>query len=218
MGRCDSPPKASSEENGNSNANNDVGGVNSIRDRFPLKRNNPNPSPKKSSNNIKPLYLLRHRQVGINRFNRKGLASLFRFKGAYLLYMMIFIVLFVFAMSSMVMQSSIGSVFGSERQMTIRRRPRLGSSLRFLQRRVLADDALHFLRSKPRIGLRPPRIALVCISFFLSHRLCFFVISITFSDFGLFVACFVSDHWKLENASLVFNVVYYSQELTGTWV
>ncbi|KAL5800388.1 hypothetical protein ACOSQ4_033272 [Xanthoceras sorbifolium] len=161
MGRSTSPLGSSDDENGTpSNTNNNDLGIHSIRDRFLFKRNHPNPSPKMNQN--KPSndrYLIRNRHATINRFNRKGLISLFRFKGAYVLYFMIFFAVFVFAMASMVMQSSIASVFGSEKRM-VRERLRFGSSLRFVQRQVLGDG-LDRERSKPRIGLRPPRIGLI---------------------------------------------------------
>ncbi|KAK0592582.1 hypothetical protein LWI29_021689 [Acer saccharum] len=171
MGRSGSSLDSSDEENGTPpSTNNDIG-FHSIRDRrLPLKRYNPNPIPKKSQN--KPPSNDRHlvrKHATINRFNRKGLMSLFRFKGAYLLYFIVFFAVFVFAMASMVMQNSIASVFGSDRRM-VRERLMYGSTLSFVQSQVIGDG-LDSERSKPRIGLRPPRIGLIIGNMMLDPRL-----------------------------------------------
>lgn len=133
-----------------------------IRGRFPFKRNN-----NQSQDKIQPKHFgqrLRHGNANSafnNRFNRKGLQSWFPFRGAYLLYFMIFLAVFAFGMASMVLQSSIASVFGSERGPPVREELRFGSSLKFVQSRVGIGDGLDMVRSKPRFGVRPPRIGLV---------------------------------------------------------
>ncbi|KAJ4720680.1 Glycosyl transferase, family 1 [Melia azedarach] len=133
-----------------------------IRGRFPFKRNN-----NQSQDKIQPKHFgqrLRHGNANSafnNRFNRKGLQSWFPFRGAYLLYFMIFLAVFAFGMASMVLQSSIASVFGSERGPPVREELRFGSSLKFVQSRVGIGDGLDMVRSKPRFGVRPPRIGLI---------------------------------------------------------
>lgn len=76
---------------------------------------------------------------------------------------MVFLAVFAFAMASMVLQSSIASVFGSETGRPVREAMKLGTRLRFVPRRVVLGDGLDRLRSHPRIGVRPPRIGLVSV-------------------------------------------------------
>lgn len=76
----------------------------------------------------------------------------------------------MFAVASMVLQSSIMLVFrqrvGGDRMRwswSVKEGLELGSSLEFVPRRRLEMNGsrLDVLRSRPRIGVRPPRIALV---------------------------------------------------------
>ncbi|KAL2341605.1 hypothetical protein Fmac_009545 [Flemingia macrophylla] len=112
-----------------------------------------------------------------NCFTRKGLFLwLFPFcKSKSGLYALIFAVVFLFALASMVMQSSITSVSRqcAERGRYLRHGLRFGSSLHFvpdhLSRTLLFGHGLDRLRSLPRVAVRAPRIALVSflsLSFF----------------------------------------------------
>lgn len=157
----------------------------SIRDRFRFKRS---PNHTQDKTQTKPSlhrYLLRHRHVNSTpsaanaatsgpRFNRKGFSSLFPFRGAYLLYFMIFLAVFAFAMASMVLQNSIASVFGAERGRPIREELRFGSRLKFVPDQVGFGNGLDGLRSTPRFGVRPPRIGLVSAFFSKLNLIRFF--------------------------------------------
>ncbi|KAL2322392.1 hypothetical protein Fmac_026771 [Flemingia macrophylla] len=114
-----------------------------------------------------------------NRLTCKGLLLwLFPFcKSKSGFYALIFAVVFLFPLASMVMQSSITSVFRqrAERGRYLRHGLRFGSSSRFvpgrLSRTLLSGHRLDRLRSLPRVAVRAPRIALVSslsLSFFLS--------------------------------------------------
>ncbi|KAK7391494.1 hypothetical protein VNO78_19910 [Psophocarpus tetragonolobus] len=104
-----------------------------------------------------------------NRLTRKGLLLwLFPFsKSKSGFYALIIAVVFLFALASMVMQSSITSVFRqrAERSKFFREGLQFGGALRFVPGRVsqrfLAGDGLDEVRSQPRIGVRSPRIALI---------------------------------------------------------
>jgi hypothetical protein len=145
-------------------------GFSSIRGRFPFKRN-PNhirDRQKSFSDRQLPRSTNTTRSHLHNRFTRKGLLSLFPFfKGKSGFYALIFAVVFLFALASMVMQSSITSVFRqhNERNRDLRDDLKFGSSLKFVpgkvSQRFLSGDGLDRLRSQPRIGVRAPRIALV---------------------------------------------------------
>jgi hypothetical protein len=145
-------------------------GFSSIRGRFPFKRN-PNhirDRQKSFSDRQLPRSTNTTRSHLHNRFTRKGLLSLFPFfKGKSGFYAFIFAVVFLFALASMVMQSSITSVFRqhNERARDLRHDLKFGTSLKFVpgkvSQRFLSGDGLDRLRSQPRIGVRAPRIALV---------------------------------------------------------
>ncbi|OIV90590.1 hypothetical protein TanjilG_01671 [Lupinus angustifolius] len=155
-------------------ASNDVG-FHSIRGRFPFKRNPtyhrhrsfsdrqlPRTNNVNNSNNTNRSHL--H-----NRFTRKGLLwlfPLFFFKGKSRFYALIIAVLFLFALASMVMQSSIASVWQrSENGRNLREGLKFGSTLKFVPGRVLKRfldrNGLDRVRSQPRIGVRAPRIAII---------------------------------------------------------
>ncbi|KAJ0103599.1 hypothetical protein Patl1_05986 [Pistacia atlantica] len=160
MGRTSIPPDSDDENASTNNTTTSLLSFHSIRERLRFKRN-PNHSQAKSQ--VKPAlhrYFRRNRHTNgtaavSNPLNRKGLFSLFPF------YFMAFLVVFGFAMASMVLQSSIASVFGSETGLPVREAMKLGTRLRFAPRRVVLGDGLDRLRSQPRIGVRPPRIGLI---------------------------------------------------------
>ncbi|KAF5453388.1 hypothetical protein F2P56_028293 [Juglans regia] len=130
----------------------------SIRDRFPLKRNSSHHHNRsKSDSDRSPPHRARSHH---GRFNRKGFLWL---KGRSAFYSVVIIAVFLFAMASMVLQSSITSVFrqGSERGRSLREGLRFGSTLKFVPAVVSRRDGLDSLRSEPRIGVRAPRLALI---------------------------------------------------------
>ncbi|XP_044461248.1 uncharacterized protein LOC123192677 isoform X2 [Mangifera indica] len=166
MGRASIPPDS---DDGNAATNNTVTGLlsfHSIRDRLRFKRN---PNHCQSKSQVKTAfhhYAPRNRQSNgtaavNNRSNRKGLFSLFPFRGTYLLYFMMFLAVFGFAMASMVLQSSIASVFGSEVRRPVREAVKFGTRLRFVPRPGLHGVGLDRLRAQRRNGVRPPRIGLI---------------------------------------------------------
>ncbi|KAJ7970514.1 Glycosyl transferase, family 1 [Quillaja saponaria] len=139
-------------------------GFNSIRDRFPFKRNSAHHRDRARASSDRTLL---HRNRSHYRFNRRGIVSLFPFKGKYGFYVMIIFLVFLFAMASMVLQSSITSVFrqGSERGRLHRPGLKFGSTLKFVpgrnSQRFLLGNGLDQMRSQPRIGVRAPRLALI---------------------------------------------------------
>lgn len=159
-----SSPPGILDENGN-----DLG-FHSIRDRFRFKRNS-NPSQNRDRGRTFPDRPLSRRSHP-SRFNRKGLLGLFTFKGKSALYLVIMFALFLFAMASMVLQSSIMSVFrqGSERGRLFREGLKFGTTLRFvsgrISRRIMEGGGVDRLRNQARIGIRPPRLALVSVTGF----------------------------------------------------
>ncbi|XP_028793233.1 uncharacterized protein LOC114748938 isoform X2 [Neltuma alba] len=79
---------------------------------------------------------------------------------------MIIFVLFLFALASMVLQSSIMSVLrqASERGRHSPRNMKFGTTLKFVPGSFMLGDGLDRVRLLPRIGVRAPRLALI-----LSH-------------------------------------------------
>lgn len=147
-------------------AGNDIG-FHSIRDRFPFKRT-PAHYRDRSRASISDRQLPRTtRSYPHTRVNRKGLLWLFPFRGKSGFYVMIFFAVMLFASASMVLQSSITSVFrqGNERVRHFRKGLKFGSTLKFVPGRVsrsfVLRDGLDRVRSQPRIGVRGPRLALV---------------------------------------------------------
>ncbi|XP_021890554.1 uncharacterized protein LOC110809134 [Carica papaya] len=154
---------------GNGNATNSHSsdlGFHSIRDRFVFKRSSSHTRDRTRSAVDRPSGRNRSHPVG-RSLNRKGLLSLFKFRGAYLFYMVIFFAAFAFAMASMLLQSSITSVFGqgNERGRSVRDDLRFGSTLKFVPgrvaRRLMEGNGLDRLRTTVRIGVRAPRLALI---------------------------------------------------------
>ncbi|KAK7279514.1 hypothetical protein RJT34_24567 [Clitoria ternatea] len=147
-------------------------GFYSIRGRFPFKRNPSNHHRHRASSSDRPLPRSNNnnntRSHLHNRFTRKGFLSLFPFpKAKSGLYALIIAVVFLFAFASMVMQSSITSVFRqrNERGRHLPHGLKFGTTLKFLPGRVsqrfISGDGLDRVRSQPRIGVRAPRIALI---------------------------------------------------------
>lgn len=162
------------------------GGFHSIRDRFRLKRHSnastsylPRTSKTAPSNGSS---LDRQFKTGRSHHHHHHSRSvprkmlLFPVKERSWFYLCILLVIFVFALASIVLQSSILSVLrqggGSERGKwlwSVRDDLKLGTSLHFVPRRRLGlRDRLDPLRNQTRIGIRPPRIALVC-KYILMH-------------------------------------------------
>ncbi|KAK4766182.1 hypothetical protein SAY87_007824 [Trapa incisa] len=140
-----------------------------IRDRFPVKRN---PGHYHDADHFRDYQGRSSRgRSGKSRFNRKGLLCLFPrlpgpFRGRSLFYGAILFAVFVFALASMVLQSSITSVFGrqgSERGRMLKEGLKFGSTLRFATplQQLLEGGGLDRARLERRIGVRPPRIALI---------------------------------------------------------
>lgn len=171
MGRNSSPsPDNTFDGNGNASAGagaNDLG-LRSIRDRLRFKRN-PNPShngdrAKSFADRGPPV---RGRSHYNGRFNRRGFLSPFLFKGKSAFYLVIISAVFLFALASMVLQSSITSVFkqGSDKGRLLRDGLRFGTTLRFvpgrISRRLVEANGFDRLRNEPRFAVRMPRLALV---------------------------------------------------------
>ncbi|XP_006606297.1 uncharacterized protein [Glycine max] len=153
-------------------------GFGAIRGGFPFKRNpghhrhrasfdrqlpRSNNSSSSSSSNNNNISIRSHLH------KRKGLLLwLFPFpKSKSGFYAFIIVVVFLFALASMVLQSSITSVFrqSADSARYISGGIRFGSALRFvpgrISQRFLSGDGLDPVRSQPRIGVRAPRIALI---------------------------------------------------------
>ncbi|OIW13208.1 hypothetical protein TanjilG_17651 [Lupinus angustifolius] len=154
-------------------AGNDVG-FHSTRGRFPFKRNPNHHRHRSFSDRQLPrtnttTNTNTNRSHLHNRFTRKGFLWLFPFfffKGKFQFYVMIITVVFLFALASMVMQSSIASVWQrNEHGRDLRKELKFGNTLKFVPGRVskrfLSGYGLDEVRSQPRIGVRAPRIALI---------------------------------------------------------
>ena len=156
MGRSSSPPETDDSGGGGEGG----GAFRSIRGPFPLKRYRV-----KSDLDDRPV--LHRSRSHPTRFNRKSLPWLKGKKSVF--YFLVLLAVFLYAMSSMVLQSSITAVFrqGSDRggRGSNREGLRIGSTLKFLPPRVSRSDGLDSLRSEPRIGVRAPRLALVSFFF-----------------------------------------------------
>ncbi|KAH0980901.1 hypothetical protein GBA52_008078 [Prunus armeniaca] len=164
MGRNSSSPPAILDDNGGAGGN-DLG-FHSIRGRLPFKRN-PNPShhpDRARAYTDRPFPRPRSHNT---RFYRKGLLWLFPFKGKSVFYVVLIFAVFVFAVATMVLQSSMTLVFrqGSERGRLLREGLKFGSAFRFVPGRVskrfVEGDGLDRVRMEARIGVRPPRLALI---------------------------------------------------------
>lgn len=171
--------RSSGDENKDKNDNNPMspaGGFHSIRDRFRFKRNSQRsteklPSCSSPDRQWKTAARSHHHHHHSRSYSRKLIFFCLRGKW---LYLCIFLVLFVFALASMVLQSSIMSVFRQNERArwrwSVRDDLKIGSSLEFVQpRRFQLGNGLDLVRNHPRIGVRPPRIALVRILYTCVH-------------------------------------------------
>ncbi|XP_065870744.1 uncharacterized protein [Euphorbia lathyris] len=158
------------------NGNNSTSGVgfHSIRDRIRFKRNPPigNAASSSANNQNKSLKFDRRRGplFNTNRSHRKGFYSCFPVRGAYFYYFIIFFAVFAFAMASMVLQSSITRIVSSrgwtEDRKSVSEGFRLGSTFKFFpgsrSLRLAEGDGLDQVRIQGnRLGLRPPRLAVI---------------------------------------------------------
>ncbi|CAI9296184.1 unnamed protein product [Lactuca saligna] len=156
----------STNDGDNSNANSDGTGLNPIRGRFPSKRN-PKPAPiplsKSSATVISLSDRPRRSHVGGRPVVPRKLCSVW---GTSWFYLCILIAVFAFALASMVLQSSIASMVfrqgGGERiGRTVREGLKFGSSLKFISSRIDRSFEIERARHKPRVGVRPPRLAII---------------------------------------------------------
>lgn len=145
-------------------------GYHSIRDQLRFKRHtNPRNLPDRAR--IFSDRNLRSRSYH-SRLNRKGLSWLYPFKGKPALYSVIVLALFLFAVASMVLQSSITSVFRqrNERERLLKEGLKFGFTLKFepgrLARKFSDGDGIDRIRNVPRLGIRAPRLALVSVTRF----------------------------------------------------
>ncbi|XP_010241635.1 PREDICTED: uncharacterized protein LOC104586175 [Nelumbo nucifera] len=98
-----------------------------------------------------------------NRGVRKG----FPFKGTYLLYGAVFFAIALFIVGSLVLQSSIASVFrpGGDSGGSFRKALKFGTSLKFVPKKLLdrfeKHGGLNRLRLETRLAVRPPRLAII---------------------------------------------------------
>ncbi|KAL9242083.1 hypothetical protein vseg_016119 [Gypsophila vaccaria] len=111
-------------------------------------------------NSARPKLSDRHLASGRFRTRRRS----FQFKGNSMIYAVILLAVFGFTLASVVLQSSITSVFrqsGGGRGLG-RRALKVGTSLRFVApKRFLLEGRLDQLRMENRSGLRPPKLALI---------------------------------------------------------
>uniref|UniRef100_A0A7N0SVT9 Glycosyl transferase family 1 domain-containing protein n=1 Tax=Kalanchoe fedtschenkoi TaxID=63787 RepID=A0A7N0SVT9_KALFE len=159
MGRSSSSSPPDIEEHG------DLG----FHYRFPFRRNSKSNSANDRDRGRSLYSSPADRQWRTHHHHRPMRRKVWLRSGRSLLYCAIFLAVFAFVFASVVMQSSITSVFraGTERKVTsVREGLTLGSSLKFepsraLIRRFEERGGLDRLRREARIGVRPPRIALI---------------------------------------------------------
>ncbi|KAK1419656.1 hypothetical protein QVD17_28898 [Tagetes erecta] len=148
-------------------------GYNPIRDRFRLKRN-PKPSskqtkhvPKTSSGSSIGSSLSDRRRSHVHGARSVVARKLFSVRGMNLFYLCMLIVVFAFALVSMVLQSSIGAMVfrqggGNERiGRSVREGLKFGSSLKFVSLRYERGFEIDRVRKKPVVGVRSPRLAII---------------------------------------------------------
>ncbi|WCJ19216.1 UDP-Glycosyltransferase superfamily protein [Euphorbia peplus] len=146
-------------------------GFHSIRDRIRFKRNPTSAAASYQNRAVKSHRPPRGGLFSSNRSHRKGfLYSWFPFRGAYFYYFVVFFAVFAFAMASMVLQSSITRLVSSrgwsEDQKLGSEGLRFGSTFKFVpgsrSMRIAEGDGLDQVRSMgTRLGLRPPRLAVI---------------------------------------------------------
>ncbi|KAF6134355.1 hypothetical protein GIB67_005747 [Kingdonia uniflora] len=161
MGRNSTSPEITSPVDDNGDL-----GFKPIRDRFPLKRNpNSHSHAHHESHKDHDEKLDRHWRGRLhhNRPNRKG----FSFKGTYLFYGAVVFAVLVFVVASVLLQSTMTSVFrqGRESGKALREGLKMGGSLRFvpvgLLRRFGNESGVGRLRLENRVGIRAPRLAII---------------------------------------------------------
>ncbi|XP_074366325.1 uncharacterized protein LOC141707188 isoform X1 [Apium graveolens] len=136
-------------------------GFRSIRDRFKRSSTDRGVSDRKTTS-------LPDRQWRRSQ-NRSMLRKclLFPLKCRSLLYCCVLFAVFAFAMASMVLQTSIMSVFrqGNERGKAVRTGLKFGSSLEFVpwrtEKRIELGGGIEWLRKQPRVVVRPPKLAII---------------------------------------------------------
>ncbi|KAK3035024.1 hypothetical protein RJ639_033938 [Escallonia herrerae] len=161
MGRNSASPDHLSPGDDNAKPNTGGLGFNSIRDRFRFKRN---PAVAKSASASDRHYRATRSHHLTRSVPRKLLV--FPSRGRSLFYIFILFALFAFALASVVLQSSITSVFRQGSERSVREGFKFGSSLWFvpwrMRRRFELQGRMDHLRRQPRLGVRPPRLGLVC--------------------------------------------------------
>ncbi|XP_076897085.1 uncharacterized protein LOC143550296 [Bidens hawaiensis] len=134
-----------------------------IRDRSRFKRN-PNPNYKPNSKHVHKTSsassLSDRRRSNAQKTRSVAPRKVCSIRGTTV---WILVVVFVFALASMVLQSSVGSVFrqgGNEIGRTVREGLKFGSSLRFVSVRDRGVESDR-VRRKPGVGVRSPRLAII---------------------------------------------------------
>ncbi|KAL5709702.1 hypothetical protein ACHQM5_020360 [Ranunculus cassubicifolius] len=165
MGRSSTSSSSSPDANAGSGSG-DLG-FNSIRDRILFKRNpqhgDYNHKDDDDERDRKSDRQWKGRSPYPSRIGRKG----FVFRGKYLFYFVIVFAIIAFVAASMLLQSSMTSVFrrGSEKRGVIRDGLKYGGSLRFHPVRILDRFAkkggLDRSRMEHKVALRNPRLAIV---------------------------------------------------------
>lgn len=179
MGRISSPPDTTFDDNASSGGGADLG-FHSIRDRLRFKRN---PNPKSTSNpghdrggGAGRVYSDRAAARGRShafggRSGRRGI-QFCPVKGKSALYLVVISAVFLFVTASVVLQSSITSVFrqgGGDRGRMLREGLRMGTTLRFVPGRHSRQFSERIgldrrWRNQPQIAHRRPRLALVSVN------------------------------------------------------
>ncbi|CAN8257166.1 unnamed protein product [Cochlearia groenlandica] len=138
---------------------------NTVRDRLRLKRNSSDKRDRSNSGLDRASLRNRHPHHTNRSLNRKGfLLSLLKPRRTCLLYFLIVFTVCAFVMSSLLLQNSI-TWQGNVKVGYVRNRIGLGSTLKYVPgeaaRRLIEGEGLDPLRSTVRIGVRPPRLALI---------------------------------------------------------
>lgn len=146
------------------NANSGGTGLYPIRDRFRFKRN-PKPTSIPVSKTSAAASLSDRRRSHVHGGGSVFTRKLFSVRGKTLCYLCILIVVFAFALVSVVLQSSIASMVfrqgGDGVGRTVREGLKFGSSLKFVSSRIERGFEIELARNKPRVGIRSPRLAII---------------------------------------------------------
>ncbi|KAI3695939.1 hypothetical protein L1987_78945 [Smallanthus sonchifolius] len=148
-----------------SNANSGGTGSYSIRDRFRFKRN-PKPTSKHVPKAASASSLSDRRRSHVHGGRSVVSRKLFSSRGTSLFYLCLLIVVFAFALVSVVLQSSIASMVfrqgGNEGiGRTVREGLKFGSSLKFVSSRMERGFEIDRARKRPLVGVRSPRLAII---------------------------------------------------------